>query len=624
VLAIAGREETATARVGAVMLGLVQPGTVVAGRYRVEAHLASGGMGAVYRARHTLADRLVALKILRPTSMGLDVADVRRFRREATAAAHIGHPGIVEVLDAGVEEGFLFLVMELLEGESLRARRRHATRAELLGWIRVLLDPLAAAHEKGFVHRDLKPENVFLARTPEGERLKLLDFGIARSIGGPSDTRTGTGLGTPGYMAPEQALEARGASPAADVWSVGVMLYETITGRRPFEGETPHATILRAVSEPHAPLVEVAPELAALVDACLAKRPADRLRDARELRVRLDALLPESLALDGTRLGPDELATDPDRAPTTPAIELDDAGFPITRQTRRVGGVSRRRITTPPSPPVSQPRDDANRSSAATPTTADPISETRASGSNPAATEAVSDTPVGRLTPQALPRSGFRLGVAAVGVLGLTTLGWLVVRATENVEAPPAIGAAALLDAGLESDAETESSARSNGTTEPDLPDEAVLDAVIEGGLAVGARDVRFALRLPRGWSRVESPVPTVAASLRASEPVGAIVPSANLVIEPFDGDTRAYVALGLQNAAPVSTTHGQRVVVLRGAPGVQVEQTFHHGERPYRARTYVNVVDGVGVVLSCYADPEHAREVAPSCDAIAGSLVVE
>ncbi|MCU0676176.1 MAG: serine/threonine protein kinase [Myxococcota bacterium] len=600
----------------------MQPGTVVAGRYRVEAHLASGGMGAVYRARHTLADRVVALKILRPTSMGLDVADVRRFRREATAAAHIGHPGIVEVLDAGVEEGFLFLVMELLEGESLRARRRHATRAELLGWIRALLDPLAAAHEKGFVHRDLKPENVFLARTPEGERLKLLDFGIARSIGGPSDTRTGTGLGTPGYMAPEQALEARGASPAADVWSVGVMLYETITGRRPFEGETPHATILRAVSEPHAPLVEVAPELAALVDACLAKRPADRPRDARELRARLDALPPESLALDGTRLGPDELATDPDRAPTRPAMELDEAGFPITRQTHRVGEVSRRRITTPHSPPASQRRGDANRASAATPTTADPISQTRASGSSPSASDApVSDTPVGRLTPHAVrARSGFRVGVAAVGVLGLTTLGWLAVRATENVEAPPAIGAAALLDAGVEGDAETERS----GTAEDDLPDEVVLDALIEGDLTVGARDVRFALRLPRGWSRVESPVPTVAASLRASDPVGAIVPSANLVIEPFDGDTRAYVALGLQNAAPVSTTHGQRVVVLRGAPGVQVEQTFHHGERPYRARTYVNVVDGVGVVLSCYADPDHAPEVAPSCDAIAASLVVQ
>lgn len=606
------RHETATARVGAVMLGLVQPGTVVAGRYRVEAHLASGGMGAVYRARHTLADRVVALKILRPTSMGLDVADVRRFRREATAAAHIGHPGIVEVLDAGVEEGFLFLVMELLEGESLRARRRHATRAELLGWIRVLLDPLAAAHEKGFVHRDLKPENVFLARTPEGERLKLLDFGIARSIGGPSDTRTGTGLGTPGYMAPEQALEARGASPAADVWSVGVMLYETITGRRPFEGETPHATILRAVSEPHAPLADVAPELAALVDACLAKRPVDRPRDASDLRARLDALAPESLALDGTRLGPDELATDPDRAPTTPAIELDDAGFPITRQ-----------ITRPQLPPISQRRGDAIRSSTATPTTADPISPTRASGSNPSASDSpISDTPVARLTTHTQRSlSGFRLGVAAVGVLGLTTLGWLVVRATEH-DAPRAVGAAALLDAGVELDAEA--SERSSDATEDSSSNDVALDVRVEGDVAVGAREVHFTLGLPHGWSRVESPVPTVAASLRASEPVGAIVPSANLVIEPFDGDTRAYVALGLQNAAPVSTTHGQHAVALRGAPAVRVEQTFHHGERPYRARTYVNVVDGVGVVLSCYADPEHARDVAPSCDAIAGSLVVE
>lgn len=554
------------------MLALVQPGTIVAGRYRVEAHLASGGMGAVYRARHTLADRPVALKILRPTSMGLDVADVRRFRREATASAHIGHPGIVEVLDAGVEEGFLFLVMELLEGESLRARRRHATRAELLGWIRVLLDPLAAAHAKGFVHRDLKPENVFLARTTEGERLKLLDFGIARSIGGPSDTRTGTGLGTPGYMAPEQALEARGASPAADVWSVGVMLYETITGRRPFEGETPHATILRAVSEPHAPLADVAPELAALVDVCLAKRPVDRPRDAADLRARFDALPLDALALDGSRLGPDELATDPDRAPTRAALRdevlddaLDDAGFPITRPVTAV---------TPNAPQTSE-------------------------------------TPVGRLTPRTRTlRPALRFGVVMVGVLGLTTLGWIVVRSTEARDAPVEVGSASTLDE--DADASDIDASVPSGATE------------VEGQVAVGARDVRFSLHLPDGWSHVDSPVPTVAASIRASSPIGALTPSANLVIEAFDGDTRAYVALGLQNAAPVSTTHGQHAVVLRGAPAVRVEQTFHHGERPYRARTYVNVVDGVGVVLSCYADPERVREVAPSCDAIAGSLVVE
>lgn len=549
----------------------MQPGTIVAGRYRVEAHLASGGMGAVYRARHTLADRPVALKILRPTSMGLDVADVRRFRREATASAHIGHPGIVEVLDAGVEEGFLFLVMELLEGESLRARRRHATRAELLGWIRVLLDPLAAAHAKGFVHRDLKPENVFLARTTEGERLKLLDFGIARSIGGPSDTRTGTGLGTPGYMAPEQALEARGASPAADVWSVGVMLYETITGRRPFEGETPHATILRAVSEPHAPLADVAPELAALVDLCLAKRPVDRPRDAADLRERIDALPIDALALDGSRLGPDELATDPDRAPTrTAALDdvRDEGGVPITRPVTAV---------TPNAPPTSE-------------------------------------TPVGRLTPRTRTlRPAVRLGVVTVGVLGLTTLGWIVVRSTEAREAPMQVGSVSMLDAEVPIDAEVR-----------DVDASVASGSVVEGRVAVGARDVRFSLQLPDGWSHVDSPVPTVAASLRASSPIGALTPSANLVIEPFDGDTRAYVALGLQNAAAVSTTHGQQVVTLRGAPAVRAEQTFHHGERPYRARTYVNVVDGVGVVLSCYADPDRAREVAPSCDAIARSLIVE
>jgi hypothetical protein len=322
------------------------------------------------------------------------------------------------------------------------------------------------------------------------------------------------------------------------------------------------------------------------------------------------------------RLGPDELATDPDRAPTRPAVELDDAGFPITRK-----------ITAP------TPRDTlsaelaAERPPVATPTTSEarlvePMAASPSSASaNASSSNAVtptSDTPVGRLTPRTIgDRASFRFGVAAVGVLGLTALGWLVVRATATpVEPPNAVGAASSLDAGA-LDADGASRGRTNDTQD-DAPQEVVLDARVEGSVAVGARDVRFALRLPAGWSRVDSPVPTVAASVRASEPVGAIVPSANLVIESFEGDTRAYVALGLQNAAPVSTTHGQHVVLLRGGPAVRVEQTFHHGERPYRARTYVNVVDGVGVVLSCYADPEHAREVAPSCDAIAGSLVVE
>ncbi|HJK90547.1 MAG TPA: serine/threonine-protein kinase, partial [Polyangiaceae bacterium LLY-WYZ-15_(1-7)] len=288
----------------------MKAGSIVGGRYRLEALLASGGMGAVWRAEHTMSERRVALKLVRALG-GLDEATVRRFKREATAPSAIGHPGIVEVLDAGVEpeEGLLFLAMELLEGESLRARlRRPETgRGEALRLVRALLDPLAAAHAGGWVHRDLKPENVFLAETPRseaagggsggdsggdsgegpGEVVKLLDFGLVRSVGGPSATLTGSAIGTPGYMAPEQAMSAKAVTARADVWAVGALLYEALAGAPPFEGETPHAQIMRACAEAHEPLVERVPgvpaALSALVDRCLAKVPDDRPADAAEV-----------------------------------------------------------------------------------------------------------------------------------------------------------------------------------------------------------------------------------------------------------------------------------------------------------------------------------------------------
>jgi len=274
-------------------------GKIVGDRYRIDRLLASGGMGAVYRAHHTISERPVALKIIQ-AALGQDPAGARRFKREAGAASAIDHPGIVEVLDAGVEaeQGVLFLVMELLEGEDLRARLRDeaTTAKEAVRWIRALLDPLAAAHAKGFVHRDLKPENVFLAKDTEGnERVKLLDFGIARRADAQSSTLTGAALGTPYYMSPEQATSAKSATAASDVWSVGVMLYEAVVGEPPFRGETVHATVIKACSEPHVPVLELTPEVGAafgaLVDRCLAKRPEERPPDAHALAMELDAAL---------------------------------------------------------------------------------------------------------------------------------------------------------------------------------------------------------------------------------------------------------------------------------------------------------------------------------------------
>ncbi|MCC7541855.1 MAG: serine/threonine protein kinase [Deltaproteobacteria bacterium] len=226
-----------------------------------------------------------------------------RFEREVSVRAETKHEGIVDVLDAGVaEDGSPYIAMELLEGESMRDRLEKVTDVRTkLALVAELLEPLAAAHAKGFVHRDLKPENAFVARRADGgERVKILDFGIARQLEGQGATQTSTAMGTPHYMAPEQAMSARSATPAADVWAVGVMLYEVVAGRRPFEGETPHAVILAAVSSAHRSLSEAAPgtsgALSALVDRCLAKRPEDRPRDASALRAELLSVIAPAAA----------------------------------------------------------------------------------------------------------------------------------------------------------------------------------------------------------------------------------------------------------------------------------------------------------------------------------------
>lgn len=280
---------------------MLRPGDIVARRYEVIELLAVGGMGAVYRARHRVSQREVALKIIH-AHLTVDPQLEVRFFREARIAAEIDHPGLVEVLDAGTgDDGTLYLAMELLVGDNLRARIRRpgTTRGQALAWIDALLEPLGAAHAKGFVHRDLKPENVFVVLGSDGrETVKLLDFGIAKHLAQPGLTATGAALGTPRYMAPEQVL-ARDVGPASDVWSVGIMLYEIVAGAPPFSGPTPQAAYVRACTTPHVPLCEVVPNagagLSALIDRALDKDPARRPQDARSLSAQLhEALAAES------------------------------------------------------------------------------------------------------------------------------------------------------------------------------------------------------------------------------------------------------------------------------------------------------------------------------------------
>ncbi len=263
-------------------------GTTVAGKYHLDRILGAGGMGVVFAAHHQWTNRKVALKLLRhEAAENADV--VRRFLREAKAAAKLRHPSVVDVLDMGQDDdGGVYLVLELLEGEALSAELERESKIDAARALLVtlpILDALAEAHEKGIVHRDLKPDNIFCHRAPGGELLpKVLDFGIAKVLESAKtlDTQTGTVLGTPYYMSPEQASGTDEVGPPADVWSMGVVLYESLTGERPFDGPSATAILLKIMTGdvPSLAAVEgVPPSIARTIDRALVRDPKQRYDD---------------------------------------------------------------------------------------------------------------------------------------------------------------------------------------------------------------------------------------------------------------------------------------------------------------------------------------------------------
>ena len=243
----------------------------------MEALLATGGMGEVWAARDLLLDRAVAVKVLGGALAG-DGRAAERLRREARAAARLEHPSIARVLDLGEQDGRPYLVMELLEGESLAARIDRAgamAPPEAARVVAAVADALEAAHRAGVVHRDVKPGNVFL--TSDGE-VKVLDFGIA-SAAGEAALTTGEMLGTPAYLAPERVL-GHPATPAADIYALGVVLYELLAGRRPFDDGSEIELAMAHVHAHPAPLALAAPSappfLVAACEQAMAKDPSAR------------------------------------------------------------------------------------------------------------------------------------------------------------------------------------------------------------------------------------------------------------------------------------------------------------------------------------------------------------
>jgi eukaryotic-like serine/threonine-protein kinase len=254
------------------------------GRYRMEALLATGGMGEVWAARDLLLDRAVAVKVLGPAFAG-DGRAAERLRREARAAGRLEHPNIARVLDLGEDGGRPYLVMELLEGESLAERISRdgaMAPAEAARVVAAVADALEAAHRAGVVHRDVKPGNVFLGA--DGS-VKVLDFGIA-SAAGEAALTTGDLIGTAAYLAPERALGHR-ATPAADVYALGVVLYELLAGRRPFEAASDIELAMAHVHAHPTPLAQAAPGTPSfLVAACeqaMSRDPSSRPSSAAAL-----------------------------------------------------------------------------------------------------------------------------------------------------------------------------------------------------------------------------------------------------------------------------------------------------------------------------------------------------
>ncbi|NMC71955.1 MAG: serine/threonine protein kinase, partial [Myxococcales bacterium] len=275
-------------------------GTVLANRYRIVRQIGQGGMGAVYEAEHLVIGRRVAIKALHPEFAHRSEL-VARFHREAQAASRIGHLNIVEVFDFGTDDrGAPFLVMEYLEGRSLAgALQSDGTfpverSADVVGQT---LGALDAAHAKGIIHRDLKPENIFL--TDHGGRadfVKLLDFGISKfqtPAGEPKLTTTGVTLGTPYYMAPEQAAGDGELDHRVDVYAMGAVLYEALAGRPPYEGTNYNRLLAQILSSDPPPLREfrpdIPPELARVVHTAMARNRNERYPTAGAM---LEALLP--------------------------------------------------------------------------------------------------------------------------------------------------------------------------------------------------------------------------------------------------------------------------------------------------------------------------------------------
>jgi serine/threonine protein kinase len=315
-------------------------GKLISGKYRLERSLDAGGMGAVWVARHTQLDVDVAIKFIAPELRGTSKAE-ERFEREAKAEAQLKSPHIIQILDYGVHEEAPFIAMELLEGKDLGAlfeEKKRLTLQRASQIVSQVAKGLKLAHDHGIVHRDLKPKNIFLARSGEDEVVKILDFGIAK-MSGPSAgdaTETGVMLGSPSYMSPEQAYGAK-VDHRSDLWALGVVTFQAVTGERPFQGGNIVETLTAISLAEFRPPTSIAPDLPSELDGfflrALARDPEGRFPTARAMAdafAEIAAAYPEKAPILPIAASPEpEVAASPQRdggdEPIAPASEADES-----------------------------------------------------------------------------------------------------------------------------------------------------------------------------------------------------------------------------------------------------------------------------------------------------------
>jgi serine/threonine protein kinase len=318
-------------------------GKVLDERYRIEEPLGQGGIGKIYKARHLILGRHMAVKVLLAQYESIPALQVR-FKREAEALAALSHPNIVTITDFGVAEGMPYLVMELLQGQDLASlcERQIIEPPRALAIVRQMLRALSYAHNRGLVHRDLKPHNVWVRALDDGtDHVEVLDFGLARFMDdqmnrGPKLTKAGALIGTPAYMAPEQA-SGETVDARADVYAAGIVLFEALTGRKPFESRDPGEILRAHMLSPPPKIVQADPGLTvsdaleALYQRAMAKVPRDRFATAQDMLAALDALGPDC----ARRTGPRPPPTQPLRtvAATYGGVDQTRAASPSSRRT---------------------------------------------------------------------------------------------------------------------------------------------------------------------------------------------------------------------------------------------------------------------------------------------------